>query len=155
MSNSSEISTTPPDPSPNSAVSPPSQWGTNLYGIFLLGLVVASFALMFFLAGQLLQWAYACIRRVASDSPVEMVLYALAALLLAFYLIRTVRHLIYAFWGLVTPLHDSVPEAEEGIEVNRDAYPKLFEYIDRVREAVDARRRKQEVTAAKDRAGSG
>ena len=138
MSSSIEISTPATSVPPNTTIKPPSQWGTNLYGIFLLGLVVAYFALMFFLAGELLQWAYFCIRSVASGSLVEMALYALAALVLAFYLIRTVRHLIYAFWGLVTPLHDSVPEAEEGIEVKREDYPKLFEFIDQVREAVDA-----------------
>lgn len=138
MSNTSEISTTPPAQPIHSAITPPSQWGINLYGIFLLALVVGYFALMFFLAGELLQWAYVCIRHMASGSAFSIALYGLAALILSFYLIRTVRHLIYAFWGLVTPLHDSVPEAEEGIEVTRGDYPKLFQVIDDVGKAVAA-----------------
>ena len=120
-------------------VKPPSQFGTTFYGLFLLALVVGYFALMFFLAGELLEYSYVCIKQsLGNGSLTERILYGIATLVLAFFLIRTVRHLIYASLGLVTPMNDSVPEAEESVEVKRDDYPKLFSLIDKVREAVDA-----------------
>jgi len=126
---------------PQQAAAPPRDLWTSLYGFFLLGLIVAYYAVMIYFAGELLRWSVAFIQSsVGAQSLASLAVNGAAAAILATLLIRTVWHLIYASAGLVTPMHESVPEATEGIEISREEYPELFALIDRVGEAVGAPR---------------
>lgn len=140
MSNQAEIPTddavSPGDALDKSPARPHPLW-TGLYGLLLLGAIVSYFALLVLFAGALLRLSYFVIRLLGVGHHWwYMAALVLAAAMLAFLLIRTVRDLIYASAGLVTNLNDDVPEASEGVEVTRPEYPKLFQLLDDIGTAV-------------------
>ena len=114
---------------------------TTFYGLFLIGLIVGYYGIMVYFAGQLLSWSLILMRTAFQSTQVGwIVVAAVGILVLVFLLIRTIRHLIYASAGLVTDVNESVPEANEGIEIQRGEYPQLFELIDTVGDAVGSPR---------------
>ena len=116
---------------------PGSDLWTTVYSAFLVSLILGYYALMLFFAGELLRWCIFFIRQTPSaGSLVTMAGYVSAAALAALLLVRAVRHVFHASLGLVTPKHDSVPEAKEGVEITRQGQPELFALIDRIGKVV-------------------
>jgi Zn-dependent protease with chaperone function len=114
---------------------PRSLW-IDLYRLLLLAILLAYFVLMFAFAGELFRWSAQFMRQVGADLGAANYLWAglhlLTAAVLIFLLLRTVRHLIHASVGLVTTVHDEVPEATEGIALSAEKYPRVFELIEDV-----------------------
>ncbi len=108
-----------------------------MYSILLVGVILAYYTVMILFAGKLFVWTVDLIRWVFSAGfHLGTIPGALAILILVFLCLRTVRHLIYASVGLVTTVHDDVPEASEGLPLERDDQPRLFELVDDVGQQV-------------------
>lgn len=113
--------------------SPPKSVWIDLYSLLLLGLLLAYYAVLIVFAGELLRWAF----YLWNSGPARLTSMVLM-LVLAALLIHTLRHLVYDAIGLVTPLHDVVPEATEGVRLAREQHPRIFLLVEHVGQEVGA-----------------
>ncbi|MBX3414907.1 MAG: M48 family metalloprotease [Pirellulales bacterium] len=110
----------------------------DFYRLLLFVVILGYYSTLVVATIKLIQWAVALVDERVLSGPIGMAIYAIYLALAMPLCVQMVWLLVKGMVGLVTTLHDESSDVVDGLLLDRDEHPELYDKVAEVARRVDA-----------------